>query len=126
MTGSDGILSAPTSVSFDDGYERAAASGRLPTREVRTSTLRCRRPSLKSKQIAQMDIFQLKRDEDDRMLGTIVYRRFRSALGNNCGGAPMHIDAFAQILRRSGRVALIFHTMEKAKVWRYHNGECHK
>ncbi|CEG49030.1 conserved hypothetical protein [Plasmopara halstedii] len=43
--------------------------------------------------MTQMEASQLKRDEDERMLGAIESGMFHSALGNGRGGTPMHIDA---------------------------------
>ncbi|CEG47616.1 uncharacterized protein PHALS_04766 [Plasmopara halstedii] len=43
--------------------------------------------------MTQMEASQVKRDDDERMLGAIESGMFHSALGNGRGGAPMHIGA---------------------------------
>ena len=40
-----------------------------------------------------MEVSQLKRDEDERMIGAIESGMFRSALDNGRGGTPMNIDS---------------------------------
>ncbi|CAH0489965.1 unnamed protein product [Peronospora farinosa] len=99
-TSSDGGPTAPTPVRFDDGHERAAASPAVvqgaPTAHERGDDVDTRilatLVDLQAR-MAQMEIFQQKLDEEERMMGAIESGMFRSALANVRGGAPLHIDA---------------------------------
>lgn len=77
-------------------------------------------------QIATMDVSHLKRDENEQRMYAVLSKMFRSALGNDCGGAPIHIYILIshQFVKGTSRVAQVCGTTEHAKV--NFNGEYHK